>query len=176
MTSATTQQRLAACLTTLRADIAQCPDGNCRMPRFDRQLFRCSGTRLADYLHEAEGHFRQLFAADINDARRAWLAEKLVNQIAALQREASTQQIRPRREQPLPNPGVQKLEEYQEYERRLQTMINQREQRLAQAESLKAQQQLKQELEVLEARIARCRQAIHATGWALSLRSERHLK
>ncbi|HAB23606.1 MAG TPA: PriC, partial [Pantoea sp.] len=78
----------------------------------------------------------------------------------------------PRRERPAPTPRQQKLAEYREYERRLQAMIDQREQRLALAESLAAQQQLKQDLEVLEGRMARCRQAIHAVNWALSLRGD----
>ena len=95
-----------------------------------------------------------------------------MNQIAALQREASTQQLRPRRERPVASPRQQKLEEYREYERRLQAMIDQREQRLALAESLATQQQLKQDLEVLEGRMALCRQAIHAVSWALSLRGD----
>nr|MBA2815331.1 Primosomal replication protein N'' [Candidatus Pantoea persica] len=50
MAFATTQQRLTACLTVLQTQIAQHPDGRCRMPRFDRQLFTTKGTQLADYL------------------------------------------------------------------------------------------------------------------------------
>lgn len=171
MASATTQQRLVACLTALQAQIAQHPDGRCRTPRFDKQLFTTTGTRLADYLLEIERNLYQ-FSSCQNAQERVWLAEKLVNQIAALQREASTQQLRPRREQPAASPRQQKLEEYREYERRLQAMIDQREQRLALAESLAAQQQLKQDLEVLEGRLARCRQAINAVNWALSLRGD----
>ena len=171
MTDATTQQRLTACLAALKAQIARHPDGRCRTPRFDRQLFITTGTRLADYLQEIERNL-QLLCASANAQERVWLAEKLVNQIAALQREASTQQLRPRRERPVASPRQQKLEEYREYERRLQAMIDQHEQRLALAESLATQQQLKQDLEVLEGRMARCRQAIHAVSWALSLRGD----
>ena len=171
MTDATTQQRLTACLAALKAQIARHPDGHCRTPRFDRQLFITTGTRLADYLQEIERNL-QLLCASANAQERVWLAEKLVNQIAALQREASTQQLRPRRERPVASPRQQKLEEYREYERRLQAMIDQREQRLALAESLATQQQLKQDLEVLEGRMARCRQAIHAVSCALSLRGD----
>jgi primosomal replication protein N'' len=171
MADATTQQRLAACLAALQAQIARHPDGRCRTPRFDRQLFSTAGTRLADYLQETERNL-QLFCACDNAQERVWLADKLVNQIAALQREASTQQLRLRRERPIASPRQQKLEEYREYERRLQAMIDQREQRLALAESLAQQQQLKQDLEVLEGRMARCRQAISAVSWALSLRGD----
>ncbi|MEZ3499773.1 primosomal replication protein PriC [Pantoea sp. KPR_PJ] len=171
MVSATTQQRLAACMTALRSQIAQHPDGRCRTPRFDQQLFTTTGTRLADYLLEIERNL-ELFGRCQNAQERLWLADRLLNQIAALQREASSQQLRPRREQPAASPRQQKLEEYREYERRLKAMIDQREQRLARAESLAVQQQLKQDLEVLEGRLARCRQAIAAVEWALSLRGD----
>jgi primosomal replication protein N'' len=50
-------------------------------------------------------------------------------------------------------------------------MIDQREQRLALAETLAVQHQLKQDLETLEGRLARCRQAIRSVEWASSLRS-----
>jgi primosomal replication protein N'' len=50
-------------------------------------------------------------------------------------------------------------------------MIDQREQRMALAETLAVQQQLKKDLEILEGRMARCRQAIRSVEWALSLRS-----
>ena len=169
MAFATTQQRLTACLTALQTQIARHPDGRCRMPRFDRQLFTTKGTRLADYLMEIEQNLQRL-CASTNAQEHGWLAEKVVNQIAALQREASTQQLRPRREQPVASPRQQTLNEYREFERRLQAMIDQREQRLALAESLATQQQLKQELETLEGRMARCRQAIQAVNWALTLR------
>ena len=171
MAFATLQQRLAACLSALQTQIAQHPDGRCRTPRFDRQLFVTSGTRLADYLREIERNLH-LLGSSGNDQERAWLAEKVLNQIAALQREARTQQLRPRHEQPAAGPRQQKLDEYREYERRLQAMIDQREQRLALAESLAVQRQLKQDLEVPEGRLARCRQAINAVDWALSLRGE----
>ena len=108
MADATTQQRLAACLAALKAQIARHSDGHCRTPRFDRQLFSASGTRLADYLQELERN-QQLLCTSSNGQERGRLA---------------------------------------------------------------AQQQLKQELEVLEGRMARCRQAIDAVKWALSLRGE----
>lgn len=168
MASINIQQRLADCLNTLRTDIARHQDGSCRSPRFDRQLFTCKGTRLSDYLQEIE-HNQQRLTAATDAQEHRWLAEKLVNQIAALQREARTQQLRPRREQPKVNPRQQKLAEYREYERRLQAMIDQREQLLALAESLSVQRQLKHDLEQLEGRLARCQQAIRAVGWSLLL-------
>ena len=165
MSAIVTQARLAQLLTALRQEIARHPDGACRQPRFDAQLFR---TR--DYLQEVEENVARLRDSSHVLARSAWLAERLVDQIAALQREATTQQLRLRREQPLREPRTSKYQEYREFERRLLAMIAQREARLAAAETLAIQQQLKQDLETLEGRLARCRQAIRAVEWAASLR------
>ncbi|MGK3142677.1 primosomal replication protein PriC [Pantoea sp. C2G6] len=174
MSLSAVQQRLQHCLAALRQDIARHPDGYCRLPRFDSQLFRTKGTRLADYLLEVEQNFARLCDRSQDLARSAWLAEHLVDQIAALQREASTQQLRIRREQPLTPPQATKYQEYREFERRLLAMIDQRELRMASAETLAMQQQLKQDLETLEGRLARCRQAIRAVEWATSLRGHPH--
>jgi primosomal replication protein N'' len=170
MSRISAQRRLQGCIMALRQDLARQPDGRCRQPRFDSLLFNCKGTRLADYLQEIEHNFQQLQTAGDDLDRSRWLAERLVDQIAALQREASTQQLRTRRERPPAHRRDDKYQEYREYERRLQAMIDQREQRLALAETLAVQQQLKQDLEVLEGRMARCRQAIRAVEWASSLR------
>jgi len=174
MSAIALQQRLQQLLIDLRQEMARHPDGECRMPRFDSQLFRTKGTRLADYLLEVEQNFARL-CDSVNDlARSAWLAEHLVDQIAALQREASTQKLRTQREQPVKNPRASKYQEYREFERRLLAMIDQREQRLALAETLAVQRQLKQDLETLEGRLARCRQAIRSVEWGASLRGGEH--
>lgn len=170
MSAIAIQQRLQQLLIALRQELACYSDGVCRLPRFDTQLFRTKGTRLADYLLEVEQNFARLCDSSHDLARSAWLAERLVDQIAALQREASTQQLRTRREQPVRNPRAAKYQEYREFERRLLAMIDQREQRLALAETLAVQHQLKQDLETLEQRLARCRQAIRSVEWASSLR------
>ncbi len=164
-----TRQRLHHCLLTLRQAIHSHPDGECRSPRFDNQLFTTKGTRLADYLQEIEHNYQRLCQAGEDVERSQWLAGHLVDQIAALQREASTQQLRSRAERVRPSTRQQKYLEYREYERRLQAMIDQREQRLALAETFAVQQQLKKDLEVLEGRMARCRQAIRSVEWAMSL-------
>lgn len=155
------QQRLHAILDLLRQQIAQQPDGACRQPRFDSQLFRTNGTRLADYLRELEGNVSQLTAADSDVARRQWLAEKVLDQIAALQRECYSQQLRVKRERPRVDARQTKREEYQGYEKRLLAMIQQREQHLARAETLSVQQQLIREVDQLQERLARCRAAIY---------------
>ncbi|HBZ14708.1 primosomal replication protein [Pantoea sp. BRR-3P] len=155
------QQRLGATLDLLRQQIAQQPDGACRQPRFDSQLFRTSGTRLADYLLELEGNVAQLTAANTDVARRQWLADKVLDQIAALQRECQSQQLRVQRERPRIDSRQKKREEYQGYEQRLLAMIQQREQHLARAETLSVQQQLMREVDQLQERLARCRAAIY---------------
>ncbi|KGT88529.1 primosomal replication protein PriC [Enterobacter cancerogenus] len=154
-------QRLLAIVDQLRQQIAQQRDGACRQPRFDAQLFRCKGTRLADYLAELEQNLTQLGAADTDVMRRQWLAEKVLDQIAALQRECQSQQLRTQRERPRVDPRQSKREEYQGYETRLLAMIEQREQHLARAETLSVQQQLIRDIEVLHERLARCRHAMH---------------
>ncbi|KJV27275.1 prephenate dehydrogenase [Pantoea sp. BL1] len=154
-------QRLLALVDQLRQQISQQRDGACRQPRFDAQLFRCKGTRLADYLAELEQNLTQLSAADTDVMRRQWLAEKVLDQIAALQRECQSQQLRTQRERPRVDPRQSKREEYQGYETRLLAMIEQREQHLARAETLSVQQQLIRDIEVLHERLARCRHAMH---------------
>ncbi|PJZ04592.1 prephenate dehydrogenase [Pantoea rodasii] len=155
------QQRLQMIVAQLRQQIAQQKDGACRQPRFDAQLFRCKGTRLADYLCELEHNLTQLSAAETDVVRRQWLAEKVLDQIAALQRECQSQQLRTPRERPRGDPRQSKREEYQGYETRLLAMIEQREQHLARAETLVVQQQLIRDVEVLHERLARCRNALH---------------
>lgn len=154
-------QRLHATLDQLRQHIAQQPDGACRQPRFDAQLFRCKGTRLTDYLRELDNNVAQLTAVETDMARRQWLAEKVLAQIAALQRECQSQQLRVARERPRSDPCQQKREEYQGYEQRLLAMIQEREAHLARVETLSVQQQLIRDLEQLQQRLTRCRNAIH---------------
>lgn len=164
------QQRLKITLELLRQQIARQPDGHCRQPRFDAQLFHCKGTRLADYLQELEHNITQLTATDTDVARRQWLAEKVLDQIAALQRECQSQQLRVARERPRSDTKQQKREEYQGYETRLLAMIAEREQHLQRAETLSIQQQLIREVEQLKVRLARCRQAIHKLELQFSAR------
>ncbi|EOL8936437.1 primosomal replication protein [Cronobacter dublinensis] len=135
-------------------------------PRFDRQLFSHGGTRLGDYLTEASESLAHLEAAVAQGdaARVAWLAERLVLQIEALQREAATADLR--RHENAHRPGGRlhaRLAQYQEYERRLLAMKTEREQRRAVHED----PQLQREIEALGERLARCRTAITRTERAL---------
>lgn len=165
MNSSTTRERLSQLILSLRQQILAMPDGAARVPRFDRQLFSTKGTRMQDYLAEVDHNFQQLCQNHPETSRAAWLAARLVDQIAALQREAHTQQLRPCHERPFTDSRQQKRDEYRSYEQRLLAMMAQREQRLALAETLAMQKQLKQELEALEGRLARCRQALQSLEW-----------
>ena len=157
-------QVLAQQIAALAAEVT--PRGDVPIPqaRFDAALFANRGTRLRDYLAEVEKNFAQLQSA-ANDSRTsqvAFLAEKLVAQIAALQRELATQALR-RKNQPKEAPEADlyhKLAEHQDYERRLIAMIQDRESLLGRQTTLAAQQKLQHELAALEGRLMRCRQAL----------------
>ncbi|MCG8707092.1 primosomal replication protein [Brenneria sp. 4F2] len=144
--------------------------------RFDRQLFSCYGTRLKDYFNEVTQNLqsiRQLVAEQRAD-RVAFMAEKLVRQITALQRELATQSLR-RQEQTAektPQDLYQKLAEHQDYERRLLSMIHDRESLLNNGAPFSEQQRLQQELAALEGRLARCRQALTRLERAIERREQ----
>ena len=96
----------------------------------------------------------------------AFLAEKLVAQIAALQRELATRALR-RKNQPKEAPEADlyhKLAEHQDYERRLIGMIQDRESLLGRQTTLAAQQKLQHELAALEGRLMRCRRRWRASN------------
>ncbi|WP_413734840.1 primosomal replication protein PriC [Sodalis sp. RH21] len=131
--------------------------------RFDHQLFQSRGTRLEDYLAESRETLQRLsLAADGGHTDRvAWLAQRLIDQMTALARELATQDLR--RQQPQKTPAVDyytKLNEHQDYERRLLTMIRDRDSLRANTGDSARQQQLQQEIAALEGRLARCRQAL----------------
>lgn len=94
-------QVLAQQIAALAAEVTPRGDAPIPQARFDVALFANRGTRLRDYLAEVEKNFAQLQNA-ANDSRAsqvAFLAEKLVAQISALQRELATQALR-RKNQP----------------------------------------------------------------------------
>ncbi|WP_434462489.1 primosomal replication protein PriC [Serratia plymuthica] len=154
------EQQIAA----LAAEVTPRGDAPIPQARFDTALFSNRGTRLRDYLAEVQRNFAQLQTA-ANDSRIsqvAFLAEKLVAQITALQRELATQALR-RKNQPKEVVAVDlyhKLAEHQDYERRLMSMIQDRESLLGRQTTFAAQQKLQHELAALEGRLVRCRQAL----------------
>ncbi|EOC1311459.1 primosomal replication protein PriC [Cronobacter turicensis] len=159
-------QSLKTRVATLRELIEPLASQRHFSPRFDRQLFSCSGARLGDYLAEAEESLTHLEAAVTQGdaARVAWLAERLAAQIEALQREAATATLRRHENAHLPGGRLHaRLAEYQEYERRLLAMKTGRERRCAENHD----PQLAREIAALNERLARCRTAIARTERAL---------
>ena len=136
-----------------------------RQPRFDRALFASAETGLKDYLQELRGNFAKLTdAVKRNHPQQvSFLAERLVAQIEALQREFATQQLRRQDAKSRRSPLAimqQKLAENQGYERRLNDMLYERESQLGQCQTLQQQQGIQQELVALEGRLSRCRPAL----------------
>jgi primosomal replication protein N'' len=115
--------------------------------RFDVTLF---ATKLRQVVEENRS------------AQVAFVAERLVSQITALQRELATQNLRKADKQKEQSGGdyYSKLVEHQQYERRLLAMIQDRESRLGRVETFKEQQHMQKELAALEGRLMRCRQAL----------------
>lgn len=132
--------------------------------RFDKKLFTTHSTQLKDYLLEVRANMNKLqYSVEQKRTEQvAFLAEKLVEQLAALQRELATKELRDgERKQPETENFYQKLATHQDYERRLQAMINDRENQHAQQTTLVGQQKLQREILALEGRLQRCRQALN---------------
>src|SRR5690606_14426806 len=132
-------------------------------PRFDRQLFHTRSTLMKDYLDEAQTNLDEL-RQSVNDGKHeqvAWLAEHLTSQITALHREIAAW---PLRTWDSASPGLGKWQrkrlEHQEFERRLFEMKREREARLNNSETLEEQQLLMREIDALDGRLVRCRQAL----------------
>ncbi|MEH2919782.1 primosomal replication protein PriC [Samsonia erythrinae] len=151
-------------ISTLTKEIEPLADNPVPQLRFDRQLFSSYGTRLRDYHAEVERNLLAIkqLVAEQRTERVAFLAEKLVSQIAALQRELATQSLRRQESQftPPPEDVYHKLAEHQDYERRLLSMIQDRESLLITQTHLSERQRLQKELAALEGRLSRCRQSL----------------
>ncbi|WP_410016165.1 primosomal replication protein PriC [Sodalis sp. RH24] len=131
--------------------------------RFDHQLFQSRGTRLDDYLAESRQTLQRLTLTVEQGytERVAWLAQRLIDQMTALARELATQDLR--RGQPAKAAPVDyyaRLNEHQDYERRLLSMIRDRDSLRQSTGDYARTQQLQQEIAALEGRLARCRQAL----------------
>ncbi len=131
--------------------------------RFDHKLFQSRGTGLADYLAESRLTLQHLtLAAEQGRTEQvAWLAQRLADQMTALARELSTLDLR-RQQQPVAAPAddYARLAEHQDYERRLMTLIRDRESLRQNSDDRGRQHQLQQEIAALEGRLTRCRQAL----------------
>ncbi|CAK9884187.1 MAG: Primosomal replication protein N'' [Candidatus Erwinia impunctatus] len=155
-------QQLTTCVEQLAQQLAPHLNDRASQARFDQQLFQCNSSRLGDYLLELQQSLAQL-GQSVNDQHTeqvTWIAERLVAQIGALQREIATLSLRVNdyRKTPTSRPH-DKLAEYRGYEHRLRTMITDRETQLS-ASSVTRKKTLQQEIASLEGRLQRCLQAI----------------
>ncbi|WP_034912831.1 MULTISPECIES: primosomal replication protein [Erwinia] len=164
MKSAFLLQQLDAQLNQLATAVE--PHANTRMTeaRFDQQLFHCRALRLGDYLAEIRQSLAQL-RHSVNGGRAervAWMAERVVLQMGALQRELATQKLRKAdaRARPVGENFYEKLAKHQDYERRLRAMVADRESLLASCDTLVQQQNLQREIAAIEGRLQRCLQAL----------------
>ncbi len=158
MKSSILLQQLDVRLEQLARSVAPLAERRTRRARFDQQLFHCQSQRLGDYLQEIYDTLAQLkqSVAAQHPEQLAWLAERVVLQIGALQREVANQPV----SRAAASSPQQKLAQHLEFERRLLAMIAEREQQLGQQETLLQQQALQREIVALEGRLQRCRAAL----------------
>ncbi|HFZ8993860.1 TPA: primosomal replication protein N'' [Citrobacter freundii] len=163
MKTAMLLQRLENQLASLRQQCAPLARHETLSARFDRHLFRTRSTQLQAYLEEADGNLAALRQAVEQQTlpQIAWLAERLVAQIEAITRETATWSLRQwDSASPILARWHRKRLQHQEFERRLQQMLDERKVRLAQATLLADQQALQREVEAFAGRLARCREAL----------------
>ncbi|EKN3568085.1 primosomal replication protein PriC [Yersinia enterocolitica] len=157
-------QVLESQIEALSAQVGPQANMPSQQARFDLKLFGNHGNRFRDYLLEVHKNMAQLkqVVAENRTQQVAFLAEKLVAQISALQRELATQKLRKTNSEPKYNKldPYHKLAEHQDYERRILAMIQDRESQLGKQNLLTEQQKIQKELAALEGRLMRCRQAL----------------
>lgn len=132
-------------------------------PRFDRQLFQEKGTRLTNYVQEIQRNYQQIsqLSAYGQTDRLNWLAERVVMQISALQREMATLSLRPSLTLSRSNgTGEDKYHRIQHTQQRLLKEIAEYEYQLGRVETLVQQQMLQHNIEVLEDQLVRCRKTL----------------
>jgi len=150
-------------LARLAAEVAPLANHATLSARFDRQLFRTRSTQMQAYLNEARDGLTALKQAAERQqlAQVAWLAERLVAQIAAINRETATWSLRAwDSASPTLSRWQRRRLQHQEYERRLLAMRNDRQRQWLQATTLDEQQRLAKEVEAYAGRLARCRGAL----------------
>lgn len=151
-------------IETLAREIEPIGHVSTSQARFDVALFSTKGTRLRDYLAEIKINLQQLNqeVVEKRSAQVAFIAERLVAQITAMQRELATQTLRKTHQTPerKSHDNYTRLAETQQFERRLVAMIEDRETTLGQLATFADQQRVQKELAALEGRLMRCRQAL----------------
>lgn len=138
--------------------------------RFDPQLFKPITKHIDEYMLDITKNYDQLQqqVKNQNIEQISYLTQKIVDQITALQRELATQTLRKAEHQHVNKPtseqNYQTLAQYQDYQRRLENMVNDRNLLLADMSSnqIQEKQQLEREVLQLTQRYARCSQAIRS--------------
>lgn len=171
-------QRLHQQIRQLHIDVSTLKEdrNEIKLQRFDNQLFNPIIKSSKEYLVEIERNyaFLQQQVENNNIEQTTFLAEKLVAQISALQRELATQPLRDlestQNAKLTSHDLYQKLSQYQDYQRRLKDMIRDKESILSQKNTITEQQTVQREIVILEGRYARCCNAIKS----LEHQIERH--
>jgi len=159
-----TLQLLEQQIENLAHEIAPIANAPAQQARFDVSLFATKGYRLRDYLTEVRQTFSQLkiVVEEKRQAQVAFIAERIISQITALQRELATQSLRKADKAPASKSAdnYARLAETQQFERRLIAMIEDRESSLGKLATFDEQKRVQKELAALEGRLMRCRQAL----------------
>ncbi|SMY14985.1 MULTISPECIES: primosomal replication protein [Photobacterium] len=144
--------------------------GEASRPLFDQQLFRYRSKLLAPCVAEIAQELailqKEQQTGKLLPERTQHVCEKLVAQIHAVQREFATQHIRKNepkqaiRKQRSINQLYQDLNQHRDWERRLKSMLRDKESLVNRCGSQFEQQQLQKEVLALEGRINRCQAAL----------------
>lgn len=134
---------------------------------FDRTLFKCSSTLLTPYIKEALLVYKDLKSLQnkpsLHNEQAEYLSERLLNQIAAVQRELATHALRingfsTQQNQTELSDLYRELMQHNEWERRLTEMVASK-QRLWQSATTSNKAHAKKALVLTEQRLARCQKA-----------------
>ncbi|NOH95286.1 primosomal replication protein [Vibrio sp. 99-70-13A1] len=137
--------QLSALKTLLDTLIGHCSQvdkarGRYHQPLFDRTLFKSGAHFLLPCALETQSTYqtilREQASSQLTPTRASYLSEKLMNQIAAIQRELANhdlRQDRPLKSAKSPNQLYNDLAQHQDWHRRLTQLVTQRQQAWANA-------------------------------------------
>lgn len=134
--------------------------------RFDARLFSTKSAHLGDCQKELNKLYEQLcHSVSLNHKEQVnFLTEKITHQIQALSRELSTQSLREKeasfREKKEHVDLYERLSQHQDFERRLQAMMSERELQLNDLTDHMKRHQCQKDIAALAGRLYRCRQAL----------------
>ncbi|MDW6003706.1 primosomal replication protein PriC [Vibrio mangrovi] len=143
--------------------------GEQRYPLFDPLLFRCKSHLLEPCVAELKNTYHEIVQTQehqrLTATQATYLTERLLNQLNAIQRELATAELRKKESHGLPHETsisslYQELAQHQDWERRLQGMIFEKEQQLeTQPMTHGERQSCQQTILTLEQRLIRCQQS-----------------